>query len=77
MGGFVLAKFFSVLISLVHLGRLSDSEKDLEILLLRQQNSITLRNHDQTVRDTRFEKLTLAVIASRLKELTHRSVKQM
>ena len=47
MGWFVLAKLFSVLISLVHLGRLSDPEKDLEILLLRQQISILLRNHDQ------------------------------
>jgi len=77
MGWFVLAKLFSVLISLVHLGRLSDPEKDLEILLLRQQISILLRTHDQTVCATRFEKLTLAVIASRLKELTHRSAKQM
>jgi putative transposase len=77
MGWFVLAKLFSVLISLVHLGRLSDPEKDLEILLLRQQISILLRNHDQPVRATRFEKLTLAVIASRLKELTHLSAKLM
>ncbi len=65
MGWFVLVKLFSVLISLVHLGRLSDPEKDLEILLLRQQISILLRNQDQPVRATRFEKLTLAVIASR------------
>ena len=35
MGWFILAKLFSVLISLVHLGRLSGPEKDLEILLLR------------------------------------------
>ena len=63
--------------SLAHLGRLSDPEKDLEILLLRQQISILLRNHDQPVYATRFEKLTLAVIAARLKELSHRSAKQM
>ncbi len=69
MGWFVLAKLFSVLISLVHLSRLSDPEKDLEILLLRQQISILLRNHDQPVYATRFEKLTLAVIAARVKEL--------
>ena len=49
MGWFVLAKLFFVLISLVHLGRLSETEKDLEILLLRQQISILLRNHDQPV----------------------------
>ena len=77
MGWFVLAKLFSLLISLVHLGRLSDSEKDLEILLLRQQISILLRTHDQPVSATRFEKMTLAVIAARLKELSHRSASQL
>ena len=49
MGWFLIGKLFSVLISLVRLGRLSETEKDLEILLLRQQISILLRNHDQPV----------------------------
>ena len=75
--GSFLAKLFSVLISLAHLGRLSDPEKDLEILKLRQPISILLRTHDQPEYATRFEKLTLAVIAARVKELTHRSAKQM
>jgi hypothetical protein len=64
MGWFVLAKLFFVLISLVHLGRLSGPEKDLEILLLCQQISILLRNQDQPVCATRIEKLTLAAIAT-------------
>ena len=59
MGWFVLAKLFSVLISLVRLGRLSETEKDLEILLLRQQISILLRNRDQPVCATHIEKLSL------------------
>ena len=53
MGLFLIGKLFSVLISLVRLGRLSDTEKDLEILLLRQQISILLRNNDQPVCATR------------------------
>ena len=77
MGWFSIGKLFSVLITLVRLGRLSETEKDLEILLLRQQISILLRTHDQPVCATRFEKLTLAVIAARLKELTHRSASQL
>ena len=44
MGWFLIGKLFSVLITLVRLGRLSETEKDLEILLLRQQISILLRN---------------------------------
>jgi hypothetical protein len=54
MGWFVLAKIFSFLISPGHLCRLSDSEKDLEILLLRQQISILLRNQNQPVFSTLF-----------------------
>ena len=77
MGWFLIGKLFSVLITLVRLGRLSETEKDLEILLLRQQIPILLRTHDQPVCATRFEKLTLAVIAARLKELTHRSTSQL
>ena len=77
MGWFLIGKLFSVLITLVRLGRLSETEKDLEILLLRQQISILLRNQDQPVCATRIEKLTLAVIAARLKELTHRSASQL
>jgi hypothetical protein len=70
MGWFVLAKLFSFLISLVHLGHFSDSEKDLEIRLLRQQISRLLRTHGLPVRATRFEKLTLVVIAARVKPIT-------
>ena len=77
MGWFLIGKLFSVLFSLVRLGRLSETEKDLEILLLRQQISILLRNNNQPVCATRIEKLTLAVIAARLKELTHRSASQL
>ncbi len=40
MGWFILAQLFSILIARVSLGRLSEREKDLEILLLRQQISI-------------------------------------
>ena len=77
MGWFLIGKLFSVLITLVRLGRLYETEKDFEILLLRQQISILLRTHDQPVCATRFEKLTLAVIAASLKVLTHRSASQL
>jgi hypothetical protein len=77
MGWFILAQLFSILIALVSLGRLSEREKDLEILLLHQQISILLRNRDQPVRATQVEKLTLAVITTKLKEITNRSVKEL
>jgi hypothetical protein len=36
MSWFILVKLFSVLISPVHFGRLSEREKDLEILILKE-----------------------------------------
>jgi len=40
---FILAQIFSLLLSLVSIGRLSEKEKALEILVLRQQLAITER----------------------------------
>ena len=77
MGWFILSQLFSTMITLVILGRLCEAEKDLEILLLRQQISILLRNRDQPVRATRIEKLTLAVFTARLKEITNSSVSKL
>ena len=77
MGWFILAQLFSILVALVSLSRLSEREKDLEILLLRQQISILLRNRDQPVRATQVEKLTLAVFTARLKKLTDRSASHL
>jgi putative transposase len=77
MGWFILAHLFSTLVALISIGRLSEREKDLEILLLRQRVSILLRNRDQTVRATPVEELTLAFFTARLKEITNRSIKEL
>jgi putative transposase len=77
MGWFILVHLFSTLVAFISIGRLSEREKDLEILLLRQQVSILLRNRDQTVRSTPVEKLTLAVFTAKLKEITNCSASQL
>ena len=65
--------FFSVLAHLVglllDLGRLrirTDQSKDVEVLLLRRQLAILQRTQARPPRLTRWEKLTLAVLATRL-----------
>ena len=73
MGWFVLCYLFSTLISLVSIGRLSQQEKDLEILLLRRQLAILERKQDKPVKPNRAEKLTLAVLTARLRRITRRS----
>jgi len=72
MGWFVLCYLFSTLISLMSIGRLSQQEKDLEILLLRHQLAILKRKLDKPVKPNRAEKLTLAVLTARLRLVTRR-----
>jgi hypothetical protein len=43
MGWFILAEIFSILVAVVSVGRLSEKDKDLKIIILRQQLAILLR----------------------------------
>jgi len=77
MGWFILKHIFSNILSIINIARLSNQEKDLEILILRQQLSILQRNHNSPIRPNRVEKITLAVLTARLKLITHRSANQL
>ena len=77
MGWFILAQVFSILVTSVRIGRLSEQEKDLEILILRQQLAILHRKQDKSIKPNRAEKMTLAVLTVKLKELAHRPVDQL
>ena len=69
---FLVAQIFSTLISLIQIGRMSETDKDLEIMILRYQLGIAERKLKKPVRANRMERLTLAVLAGKLKELTGR-----
>ena len=73
---FVIMQVLSTMLECICLGRKTDREKDLEILLLRRQLDIVDRARDKPVRVSRAEKLTLAVLAAQLKSLTGWPVKQ-
>jgi hypothetical protein len=77
MGWFILGRIFSTMLMFMRIGRLSEQEKDLEILLLRHQLSILERKFYKPVRLTRAEKLTLAVLANRLKQTTNRTARAL
>jgi hypothetical protein len=62
MGWFILKHIFSTLLAIVNVRRLSDQEKDLEILVLRQQLSILQRKLNHPIKPSKIEKLTLAVL---------------
>ena len=73
MGWFILTNFFSALLALIRISRLSDHEKDLEILILRQQLTILQRKHNKPIIPNRAEKMILGVLAARLKRITNQS----
>ncbi len=60
-----LAQLLSLLLDLFTASRRSDQQKDLEILLLRQQLRILQRHHPTAPHISRWEKLGLAVLAAR------------
>lgn len=77
MGWFIFNHIFSTILSIINITRLSNQEKDLEILILRQQLSILQRKHNSRINPKPVEKLTLAVLTARLKRITHRSSNQL
>ena len=68
---FLLAHAFSLLLDLLSLAHRAEHDKDVEILLLRQQLRILQRKHHQAPRISRWEKLTLVVLAGKLAGLTN------
>ena len=77
MGWFILKHIFSTIFSFINIRRLSDQEKDLEILVLRQQLAILQRKLNHPIRPNRVEKLTLAVLTTQLKRISQQSTDQL
>ena len=65
----VLAQLVGLLLDLGRLLMRADQSKDVEILLLRRQLAILQRTQARPPRLTRWEKLTLAVLANQLMRL--------
>ena len=47
----------------------SETDKDLEILILRQQLGILQRKQDKPIKPNRAEKLTLAVLSAKRRDI--------
>jgi hypothetical protein len=62
MGWFILAHLFSTILAFFQVTRLSESDKDLEIVILRHQLAIMTRLYNKSVKPNRAEKLTLAIL---------------
>ena len=77
MGWFILKHIFSTLLTIVNVRRLTDQEKDLEILVLRQQLSILQRKLNHPIKPGKIEKLILAVLTTKFKKTTHQTANQL
>ena len=69
----LLQHLVSCLLDLSTVARRSDRDKDMEILLLRQQLRILQRKQPRSPRISRWEKLSLLVVAGKLTTLTNNS----
>lgn len=74
---FMVMQVVSMLVELVRLSGQSESDKDLEILLLRRQLAIYERRQERAPRLARGEKLALVVLATKLKAKTGRTIRAM
>ena len=77
MSWFILKHIFSTLLAIVNVRRLSGQEKDLEILVLRQQLSILQRKLNHPIKPSKTEKLTLAVLTTKFKQTTRQTANQL
>jgi len=77
MGRLILVHVFTPLMAIVSIGRLSEQEKDLEILVLRQQLAILQRKYHKPVKPNRAEKMILAILATKLKQAIQRPTNQL
>ena len=67
----VLQHILSFLLGLLTMASGAERDKDLEILLLRQQLRILQRKQSHAPRISRWEKLVLVVLAGKLTALTN------
>src|SRR3712207_2689591 len=67
---FVLLHLLAFVVELLTATHRADQDKDVEILLLRHQLLLVQRERPQPLRLSRWEKLTLAVLAAKLARLT-------
>ncbi len=77
MAWFIITHIFSTLLELIGTSRLSEREKDLEILILRHQLDILERKQKTPIKPNQAEKMTLAVLTNKLKQITNRATRQL
>lgn len=73
---FLVVQIFTTLTSLIQIGRMAESDKDLEIMELLYRPGVVERKSRKPVRASRAERMTLAVLVAKLKKQTKRPANQ-
>jgi len=74
---FIIKLIFSTILDIITISCQPTLEKDLEILVLRQQISILQRKTNFPIKPSRVEKLTLSVLTVKLKKITNMTTSQL
>jgi hypothetical protein len=74
---FIITHIISTILSMIQVSRLSDKDKDMEVIILRHQLAVMTRLHAKPVKPNRAEKLTLAVLTKKLRQSTNRSTSHL
>ena len=77
MRWFVLFQVVSFIIDIIHLRSQNDTDKDIEILLLRRELAILQRHQSGIIRPEKTDKLFLAALMMRLKDQAGYRLKQL
>jgi hypothetical protein len=73
----IVMHLFSALVDWFRIGRRNDHEKDLEVLILRQQLGIAERKLRKPVPVSCVERLTLAVLTTKLRSSANCTIEQL
>ena len=74
---FIITHIISTILSMIQVSRLSDKDKDMEVIILRHQLAVMTRLHAKPVKPNRAEKLTLAMLTKKLRQSTNRSASHL
>ena len=74
---FIITLILSAILDIITVSRQSNLEKDLEVLVLRQQLSILQRKLNSPIKPRRVEKLSLAVLTNKIKHISNKSTNQL
>lgn len=77
MAWFIITLIFTTILDIITISRKPTLEKDLEILVLRQQLSILQHKTSFPIRPSKIQKLAISVLTVKLKKISNKTTSQL